>query len=72
MLGESPMRPKALLVMPPVDVPAAIVPFLSIATAPTVPNFESVLSKSSDKETSFLFAWRSQQTRLFERKQNHP
>ena len=37
MIGESPMRPQRLLVMPPVDVAAARLPFLSRATAPTVP-----------------------------------
>ena len=33
------MRPYFLLVMPPVDVAAAILPLASQATAPTVPNF---------------------------------
>ena len=36
MIGESPMRPQRLFVMPPVEVAAARLPFLSRATAPTV------------------------------------
>ena len=39
--GESPTRPNFLLVMPPVEVPAARLPIWSSATAPTVPNFSS-------------------------------
>lgn len=39
IIGESPIRPNRLLVIPPVDVPAAILPWESSATAPTVPNF---------------------------------
>src|SRR5438045_3166796 len=38
MMGESPTRPYCLLLMPPVDVPAARLPSLSSATQPTVPN----------------------------------
>ena len=37
--GESPIRPHCLLLIPPVEVPAAMFPNLSSATAPTVPNF---------------------------------
>ena len=36
MSGESPTLPTLLPVMPPVEVAAAILPFKSIATAPTV------------------------------------
>jgi len=38
-MGESPIRPKRLLVIPPVDVAAARLPYESRATAPTVPIF---------------------------------
>src|SRR6185436_2728059 len=41
MTGESPTRPNSLLVVPPVDVPAARLPSRSSATAPTVPYFFS-------------------------------
>src|SRR5690606_14979723 len=37
--GESPMRPHFLLVMPPVLVAAAMWPWRSSATAPTVPKY---------------------------------
>src|SRR5260370_268403 len=37
MMGESPTRPAFLFVVPPVEVAAARLPFLSSATAPTVP-----------------------------------
>ncbi len=40
IIGESPILPHFLLVIPPVEVPAAKFPFISIATHPTVPNFE--------------------------------
>jgi len=36
MMGESPTRPAFLFVVPPVEVAAARLPFLSSATAPTV------------------------------------
>ena len=36
-MGESPTLPGILLVIPPVEVAAARFPFISIATAPTVP-----------------------------------
>ena len=41
MFGESPMRPGSLPVTPPVDVPAARLPWLSSATQPTVPKRDS-------------------------------
>src|SRR2546421_286269 len=41
MMGESPTRPNRFMLVPPVDVPAARLPALSSATAPTVPNFRS-------------------------------
>src|SRR5215472_4983184 len=37
MIGESPTRPGILACMPPVDVPAATLPWRSRATTPTVP-----------------------------------
>ena len=39
--GTSPTRPQRFAVVPPVEVPAARWPWLSRATAPTVPNFRS-------------------------------
>src|SRR5688572_19368035 len=54
MIGASPTRPYCLSVMPPVDVPAARLPALSTATAPTVPNFFSF---------SMSFSWRAFQRR---------
>ena len=42
IIGESPILPHFLLVIPPVEVPAAKFPFISIATHPTVPNFEGL------------------------------
>ena len=44
MMGESPIRPNLLLVIPPVEVAAEIFPFMSRATAPTVPNLRSPVS----------------------------
>ena len=41
-MGESPIRPYRLLVIPPVDVPAAKLPCWSRATAPTVPVWDWV------------------------------
>ncbi|MNY77357.1 hypothetical protein D3C86_2172290 [compost metagenome] len=38
IIGESPTLPYFLFVIPPVEVAAARFPFLSSATAPTVPN----------------------------------
>ncbi len=47
IIGTSPTLPNFLFVIPPVEVAAAKFPFLSKATAPTVPNF-SVLSLFDD------------------------
>src|SRR4029453_6212450 len=37
MVGQSPTRPQRFPVVPPVDVPAATLPFMSSAATPTVP-----------------------------------
>jgi hypothetical protein len=39
MIGASPTRPQRLPVVPPVEVPAAMLPCVSSATTPTVPNW---------------------------------
>ena len=46
MIGESPTRPNFLFVRPPVDVPAARLPWVSRETQPTVPKWESVSGES--------------------------
>jgi hypothetical protein len=46
MMGESPIRPQRLPVSPPVEVAAAVRPFRSTATAPTVPYFRSMSNAS--------------------------
>src|SRR5256885_88995 len=43
MTGESPTRPGSLFVSPPVEVPAASLPFPSRATRPTGPKDRSAL-----------------------------
>ena len=52
MMGESPTRPKRLLVRPPVEVAAARLPFESSATAPTVPTVPDDLSSRLTAPTS--------------------
>src|SRR5947208_4161174 len=51
MIGESPTRPNRLFVVPPVDVPAARLPLMSSATAPTVPR---CLGCAADEGCSFM------------------
>ena len=55
IIGESPTLPGILFVMPPVEVAAEILPFLSRATAPTVP----ILSVLSFNLEIFFFELRS-------------
>ena len=64
IIGTSPILPHFLFVVPPVEVPDAIFPILSIATQPTVPYFESFIRLSSNEIISSFFAFLTDFKRL--------